>query len=220
MMDKYTSITYKNKPKTNYPKQLVEYLFRSENRLFNSRLYDKVLDLGSGRGDFLPAFWVNQFKVEGFDICPPSEELKAYNVTLGNLEKPLPYKNNQFDIVFCKSVIEHLYYPEKLFKEVNRILKPEGAFVVMVPDWDSTKEIFYRDFTHRSPFTLNSLREIFEIYSFKKIRYKKFRQLPFLWKYPQLNWLSDIFQLFYTPDITNKLIKFSKEKMLLGVGIK
>lgn len=220
-MKNYITVTYCNKPKTNYPVKLIKYLFRDKGLKHHFKLYEKVLDLGSGRGDFLLAFWENQFKVEGFDQCSPDKTLiNKYEVTLGNIEKPLPYKNNTFDIVFCKSVIEHLYYPEKVFKEVNRILKPEGCFIVMTPDYESTKDIFHYDFTHRTPFTLNSLEEIYKIHGFNKVECKKIRQLPSIWTKP---WLKPFFKfcsLFYSPRTKNKIIKFSQELMLLGIGVK
>jgi SAM-dependent methyltransferase len=225
-MKNYINITYKNKPKTEYPSQLIKWLFKHNGKgllsgyTFSS--YSRVLDLGSGRGDHLLAFCEHGFLAEGFDQCKPTDEIinKKYKITIGNLEKKLPYESNTFDIIFCKSVIEHLYYPEKVFQEVRRILKPGGAFVVMTPEWYSTKEIFYEDFTHRSPFTLKSVKDIFEINNFTHITCKLIRQLPFLWKEPWLLPVCKLAELFYNKDTKNKLIKFSKEKMILSIGIK
>jgi SAM-dependent methyltransferase len=223
-MEKYVEVTYKNKLMTQYPSQLIEHLFINEAggflKNYNFNRYGQVLDLGCGRGEFLLAFCEKGFLVEGFDRCPVKHINKTYLITIGDIEKPLPYKNNTFDIVFCKSVIEHLYYPENLFKEVARILKKGGCFIVLTPDWDSTKSTFYKDFTHRTPFTLKSLEDIYDIYGFKNIKCEKFIQLPILWKYNWLLPLCKIASFFYTPNTKNKFIKYSKEKMLLGIGTK
>ena len=132
-MKNYINVPYKNKLKTDYPIKLIKYLFRTNRHkmfdTYNLPKQPKVLDLGSGRGEYLLAFGTYGMTVEGFDRCLPDETFKAYPFTLGDIEKPLPYKTNDFNIVFAKSVIEHFYYPEKLFAEVYRILEPEDVLL-------------------------------------------------------------------------------------------
>ncbi len=128
--------------------------------------------------------------------------------------EPLPYGDSSFDVVFNKSLIEHLNNPENFMREAYRILKPEGRLITMTPDWESVYKIFYEDYTHRTPFTKESLYDIHRIFGFKKVEVKKFRQLPILWKYPWLNIFSKI--LSYLPKSEIKFIKFSKEIMLLS----
>jgi SAM-dependent methyltransferase len=48
-----------------------------------------------------------------------------------------------FDLVICLHVLEHVDDDRKAMAEVNRILRPSGAFIVMVPieeGWDETYE--------------------------------------------------------------------------------
>ena len=58
----------------------------------------------------------------------------------------------------------------------------------MTPDWSYVYDHFYDDYTHKKPFTLNSLREIHEANNFKDIRVKRFKQLPILWKKNKINY--------------------------------
>jgi SAM-dependent methyltransferase len=45
-----------------------------------------------------------------------------------------PFKSNSFDAVFSSYVAEHFAEgPEDLFREIHRVLKPEGRFFVVVP---------------------------------------------------------------------------------------
>ncbi|SDW89001.1 class I SAM-dependent methyltransferase [Paenibacillus sp. PDC88] len=46
----------------------------------------------------------------------------------------LPYPNEQFDTVFCISVLEHLDHPTRLksLKEFARVLRPDGRLVLTV----------------------------------------------------------------------------------------
>ncbi|MGH7453874.1 MAG: class I SAM-dependent methyltransferase [bacterium] len=41
----------------------------------------------------------------------------------------IPFNSNDFDLVYCNQVLEHVRYPAELLKEVHRVLKPNGYFV-------------------------------------------------------------------------------------------
>jgi hypothetical protein len=43
------------------------------------------------------------------------------------------FKDDSFDIVVTSDVMEHIYDPEKAFKEIYRTLKPGGAHIFSVP---------------------------------------------------------------------------------------
>lgn len=43
------------------------------------------------------------------------------------------FKDETFDIVITSDVMEHIYNPEKAFKEIHRTLKPGGAHIFSVP---------------------------------------------------------------------------------------
>jgi len=217
----YASVIYneKERPFTKYPELLTRYLTKK----FNISRKKKLLDLGCGRGEFLKGFIRCGLKGYGIDqslmgksICPETEIIQS------DLEEPLPFKDNYFDVVFSKSVLEHFYYPEKLVLEIYRILKPGGLVITMVPDWEAVYKTFYDDYTHRTPFTLVSLRNIFVINGFNDVKVKKFRQLPFLWKMPWLKPFCMFVALVMPGSLksSSKLVKYSKEIMLLSSAIK
>jgi len=218
----YIEVVYNNKdrPFTQYPDKLARYLSSRYELVEGS----KLLDLGCGRGEFLGGFircGLNGYGVDqsarAVSVCPEAEILQS------DLEKEvLPYKDNFFDVVFSKSVIEHFYYPEKLVMEIYRVVKPRGLVITMVPDWESAYKTFYDDYTHRTPFTVNSLKDIFLINGFDNVKVEKFRQLPFIWSLP---WLKPFCSLLasITPRSLgphSKLIKFSQNIMLLSTAVK
>lgn len=49
-----------------------------------------------------------------------------------NLEK-LTFDDETFDLFITQDVMEHIYDPEKAFKEIARVLKPGGAHIFTVP---------------------------------------------------------------------------------------
>lgn len=45
----------------------------------------------------------------------------------------IPFKDGEFDIVLCMSVLEHLEIPSRAISEMKRVLKPGGRVIVSVP---------------------------------------------------------------------------------------
>lgn len=217
----YIDVVYDEKsiPLTSYPDKLTKYLYKK----YEMHSGMKLLEAGCGRGEFLNGFIKCGVKGYGLDQydnavenCPNAE------IKISNLERnKLPYPNNFFDVVFTKSVIEHLYYPERLITEIYRVLKPGGLIITMCPDWKYNYKIYYEDYTHRTPFTDISLRDIKLIHGFERISVLKFRQLPILWKLKFLILFSELTRIF-SPNALKKFkwVKFSKEIMLLGSAFK
>jgi ubiquinone/menaquinone biosynthesis C-methylase UbiE len=88
-----------------------------------------VLDAGCGEGFTLSRLEANHIgkKLEGVDFFTTAIKIGTKlhpKITLkeGNIYK-LPYKNNQFDLVLCTEVLEHLEDPDKALKELKRVTK-------------------------------------------------------------------------------------------------
>ncbi len=184
----------------------------------------KLLDVGCGRGDFLKSF-----RDLGLDVCGLDNEkshsqiLKGIEVRYANIEnEPFPFDSQMLDVVFSKSVMEHLFDPENFMRECYRVLKSGGRVIIMTPDWISQIKIFFDDYTHRQPYTVTAIKDILNIFGFKEVSSELFYQLPILWKYSVLKILSRILRLF-VPVTTKSRIRFvrwSVELMILGTGIK
>ena len=225
-MKDYLEVTYKDKPYTNYPFYLAHYLMQR----FKMKSRQKILDVGCGRGEYLKGFSTLGLSGYGIDksiniakgqlsmnsFFPLAKELKYADLDFCGL---LPWKEQIFDWVFTKSVIEHLYRPDCLLEECYRVLKEGGGIIVMTPDFKKGGLSFWGDYTHRTPFVKSSLYEALEIAGFEDIKVERFLQVPLLWKKP---WLKSFLQLiaYIMPWIKNTTIKFSTAYMLLGTGRK
>ena len=224
---KYIDVIYSidKKPFSSYPKKLIKYLKTTYNLDLNS----KILELGCGRGEFINEFTELGMRGFGIDLSDYAKKFckNAEIKTLDISKDPIPYPDNYFDIIFSKSFIEHFYYPEDIFKEAYRVLKPSGIFINLTPEWNYIYKSFYDDYTHRTPFTKKSLEDIYLVNGFKKIEVRSFKQLPILWSQNFFvkiffKFLSEITRIF-VPDyfrMKSKWIRFSKELMLLSYGIK
>ena len=219
-MPDYLSViyNYKTRPETNYPEKLVQYLCESYNLTKDSMF----LEAGCGRGEHLRLFQKNGLNVRGFDISPESLKISPdLGIDIVDIETDiLPYDDNTFDIIYSKSFLEHLYYPEKFMQEAYRVLKPKGVLLSLVPDWESNYKIYFDDYTHRTPFTKESLSDIYNIFGLNNVKVKKFRQLPITWKYPFINGICRIISPLIPVRTKIKAFKWSRELMLIAVGYK
>ena len=229
--EKYLNTTYSTEknPRTNYPQMLGREIVKRTNVSSGS-----FLDLGCGRGEYLDVFADLGFDVIGFDLTTHMVE-GDHKTAVVNLEvDDLPKEHaEKYDIVFTKSVIEHMNHPMKLIDSAYEALKPGGVIVSMTPAWEYTYwGPFYHDHTHVTPWTKQSLGEALTMAGFDDVHVEHFFQLPFLWRYPQLRPLVKLFRklpLPYAPSYDsplpvshwlNKFIRFSRELMLFSVARK
>ena len=217
MNNSYISTIYDNaRPITSYPHQLASYLKSRYN------LGGVLVDLGCGRGDFLNAFREIGLNVQGIDA---EENLPVENVIGGvNLETDtLPFDDDTVDVIFTKSVLEHIHNPDNIMRECLRILKPGGILITMVPDWQSCMYIYYDDHTHVQPYTVTGLRDLLRIYGFDSVSSEIFYQLPCVWKYKWIKVICKFLQLIGGPVkkiSKNKFYRFSRELIVLATGYK
>jgi ubiquinone/menaquinone biosynthesis C-methylase UbiE len=95
-----------------------------------------VLDLGCGRGGVVELFWRDVKLAAGLDPDVPSlaeHRAPGMPVIRGRGEH-LPFAEGSFDLVVCLWVLEHLERPEAVFREVRRVLRPDGHFVFLTPN--------------------------------------------------------------------------------------
>ncbi|MGD1699651.1 methyltransferase [Dapis sp. BLCC M229] len=103
---------------------------------FNFNQFDKILDFGCGVGRYLMAFepelLPNQ-KLFGCDVfaeCAEwcQENIKFATVKHNDIQPPLPFENNQFDLINAISVFTHLSLDlQHLWAwDIYRVLRPGG----------------------------------------------------------------------------------------------
>ena len=219
-MSDYLKIVYntEDRPLTDYPEKLVNYLFEA----FKLKKGLKFLEPGCGRGEHLNHFKGLGLEVYGLDISPEAAKLSPnLNISTFDLESgKMPFEDNYFDVIYSKSFLEHIRIPEVFLKEAFRVLKPGGVIISLVPDWESQYQKFYDDYTHVSPFTSFGLNDIQLAVGFTDVEVYKLRQLPIVWKYPFLNYLCSIIALFVPVRTEIPFLRWSREVMLVGKGIK
>jgi len=146
------------------------------------RLTNRLVDIGFDAGTLLEvaseAGW-QCFGVEVNKLAVKQAETKGFDVFYGELHQA-NYESNYFDVITASEVIEHVFEPIKLLKEIHRILRPGGVFWATTP---SAEGISFRllgiDWTCISPpehlqiFSEKGMKVMLEDIGFTNIRIKK-----------------------------------------------
>jgi len=108
----------------------------------------KVLDIGFGLGGV--AFYlakkyqieiagveINNWMVEHAEKQTPKDIAHLLKFVTYNKAGEMPFKAASFDLAYSKGVLNHVRDKDSLFREINRVLKTNGLFVIA--DWIYTE---------------------------------------------------------------------------------
>ncbi|MBW7888685.1 MAG: class I SAM-dependent methyltransferase [Bacteroidetes bacterium] len=101
-------------------------------------LYGKLLDVGCGTKPYEPYLTVKEYIGIEIDTERSRKTSKADYFYNG---KTFPFNNEEFDSVLANEVFEHVFNPSEFLKEINRVLKNGGVFLLTVPFvWDEHEQ--------------------------------------------------------------------------------
>lgn len=146
-MEKYNYYSDKYMERYSNSPRVLEYREQVSLKMIKricSASYGRFCDVGCGDGFFL-SHVVEQvgqgWQFYGGEYSDYQREKAATNKNLIvekiDLEGKLHYDDNFFDMVYSGEVIEHLYNPDQMIAEVQRVLKKGGYFLVTTPNMNS-----------------------------------------------------------------------------------
>jgi len=95
-----------------------------------------VLDIGCRDGQ-LTGEYASGNTVTGADIDSDALARAAKNVGIATIHTDLnadwTFAPEAYDVVVACEVLEHIYFPDVIFKKVHAVLKPGGLFVGTIP---------------------------------------------------------------------------------------
>jgi 2-polyprenyl-3-methyl-5-hydroxy-6-metoxy-1,4-benzoquinol methylase len=127
-----------------------------------------LLDIGAGTGDFLA-----EAKRDGWQTVGIEPNEKARNSAMlkkvNFVDSSIELENNSVDIITMWHVLEHVPDIQAQIKELKRLIKPNGAIVIAVPNFNSYDAKHYEDFwaaydvpRHLWHFSRQSIKVLFE----------------------------------------------------------
>lgn len=125
----------------------------------------KVLDVGCGIGDFL-AFRKNTVGIDinSYNVAYCKDRgFEAYTIANG----VYPFEDKSFDGVVLDNVLEHLVDPAPTIKEIRRVLKTGGIFILGVPG----KKGFTMDDDHKNYYEEKDLEGLLVGYGLSNVKY-------------------------------------------------
>ncbi len=96
-----------------------------QNDLKNKR----ILDLPAGNG-----LVSNKLSMHNADVVSADINEEYSHFIQADMEKILPFDDEEFDAVICLEGIEHTMRPEALFSELARVLKKGGLLIISTPN--------------------------------------------------------------------------------------
>jgi SAM-dependent methyltransferase len=145
------------------------------------------IEIGVGTGRFAAPLGIRK-GIEPARAMAALAEKKGIEVVQGVAEK-LPFKNKEFDFALMVTTVCFLEDMELAFREVRRVLRPGGAFVVGFVDRESPigreylkrkdQSVFYRDATFYSvdELVLRLERSGFDRFEFRQTLFRPLEDL-------------------------------------------
>lgn len=99
---------------------------------------DRILEIGCGAGNILQEF--RRGRMIGLDLSASllrQSQEKSYKTNCSFVRcfgEHAPFAPGVFDKIYCSEVLEHVPDPSSICGEARRLLKPDGIFVVSVPN--------------------------------------------------------------------------------------
>lgn len=89
----------------------------------------RILDIPAGHGQF-----VEELRQMGHDVVPADVHKNQSDYVCANMNFPLPFQTDEFDVVTCLEGIEHVINPINLLSELIRVTRPSGRVYLSTPN--------------------------------------------------------------------------------------
>lgn len=139
----------------------------------------RLLDIGSGTGEFLHACRLQGFDIQGIE---PSESGRKYSseeykIEAHTEEKLKNFEESSFDFITMWHVLEHVYHLNDRIEEIYRLLAKDGFLIVAVPNLESYDASLYKEYwaaydvpRHLYHFSKRDIERLFGRHNFKLIQ--------------------------------------------------
>lgn len=97
--------------------------------------HGKLLDIGCGQGDFIHYAAKFGWQVQGVDLIDWKSPLDVF-IRRGDFPT-MELPERHFDVITAWAVLEHVRKPSLFFRKVSGLLKEDGRFIFVVPNFEA-----------------------------------------------------------------------------------
>ncbi|WP_016834353.1 class I SAM-dependent methyltransferase [Herbaspirillum lusitanum] len=175
---------------------------------FSPLMQGRILDFGCGSKPYEELF-VNAEQYIGVDIKVSGHDHVASKVDFFYDGKTLPFDSSYFDGLVSFETLEHVFEPDSIFSELNRVLKSGGKLMLSVPFvWDEHETPY--DFARYTSF---GMLHLLSKHGFEVLEYEKTTTyflticqmfIAYLYQHvlPKNKWLKQLSQLVFIFPLT------------------
>lgn len=149
------------KKRTKIGKLFRHHMFSKSIREFEG----KVLDVGCGIGEF-GHMYDDSVSMDVNEFCVEHCDKAGLVAVVGDIHK-IPFKDKEFDGVFCSNVLEHIDMEVVAIREMNRVLTLGGKLIIHVP----LKKGYATDPTHKKFYGVWTLQKLLQDNGFANVKY-------------------------------------------------
>ncbi len=111
-------------------------LFEKFDKLFSNKKI-QALDIGCGTGEIMEELNSYGVTTRGIDFSKEAIQLcqsKKLLAQQGDLDSGIEFNKDMFDLIWAGDVLEHVFDPIFLLKEIRRVLKKDGYLFFSIPN--------------------------------------------------------------------------------------
>ncbi|MBH07787.1 MAG: methyltransferase [Flavobacteriales bacterium] len=175
----YISHTNKKNDFTSKLYQLIRtYSINRKHTLISKLIKNKkILDIGSGTGEFLSYMKKNNYETYGVEIAKNARNLSIKNHKLNVKDSIFNLSEKNFDIITMWHVLEHIYDLDDYMRKIKNLLNDKGFLLVAVPNHKCYDQKFFGKYwagwdvpLHLWHFDKNSMQKLSKLYGFEIFR--------------------------------------------------
>lgn len=115
-------------------------------RVSGSAAPKTLLDVGCANGEFPRFMAARGWRVEGVEVSPSAQQIKDFPVFTQEFQN-ISVNQPTYSAVTAWAVLEHVHDPMAYFQKTAQVLKKDGVFVFLVPNFQSlaSRHLFWED---------------------------------------------------------------------------
>lgn len=152
----YTGIAKEFNPDLSFPNYLTRKRLLYHIAKYIPELNGTLLDFGCGSKPYAALFKVGKYI--GLDFENPGHPHLNEQIDAFYDGKKIPFANEYFDSVFTSEVLEHIFNPDEILPEINRVMKMNGKILLTCPFCICEHEV-PNDYARYSSFAIKYLLE-------------------------------------------------------------